>query len=245
MKSPVLDCLLQHRSIRRFKPAPVEPAKLDLILQAGTRAANTRNLQAYSFLIVDQAKLEELGRRNVPLGIITLVDQYRIKRWLELNDAPFHYDHLQFFLLSYWDAILALQNVIIAAESMGLGTVCLNTGLLIDVWEQFNCPEYTFPAGLTLLGYPDQSPERKPRLPLEAVVHHNQYQIPTDDELRGWFASHNAKFERYDEERKKTLRESGVTNHAQDHAVARVHAERAEKESARILENIRKAGFKI
>lgn len=245
MSSAVLDCLMSHRSVRRFKSDPIEPQVLDRILAAGTRAANTRNLQAYSFLVLDRDQLEGLGRPNVPNAVIALVDQYRVKRWLELNDAPFHYDRFQFFLLSYWDAILALENVIVAAESMGLGTVCLNTGLLIDVWERFGCPEHTFPAGFTLIGYPDEAPQLKPRLPLEAVVHRNQYRIPTDAEIRAWFVDHDAKFGRYDEAKRTSLRAVGVANYAQDHAVARVHAERVERENAAILEHIRRAGFRL
>lgn len=245
MRSTVLDSLLNHRSIRKFRSDPIEPETMELILRAGTRAANTRNLQAYSFVVVEGEKLKDLGWLRFPAVIFSLVDQYRVKRWLELNDAPFHYDRLQFFLLSYWDAILALQNIVIAAESVGLGTVCLNTGLLIDVWEQFGCPELTFPAGMIALGYPDETPELRPRMPLGAVVHRNHYRIPTDAEIREWFAATDAAFEEYSGEKQAELRSKGVTNYAQDHAVARVHAKRVEEENARILSHARRAGFQL
>lgn len=245
METAILDHLSNHRSIRKFKDDPIELEVMEAILHAGTRAANTRNLQAYSFMVVEGEKLKELGWTRFPAAVFALVDQYRVERWLELNDAPFHYDCLQFFLLSYWDAILALQNVIVAAESVGLGTVCLNTALLIDVWETFDCPELTFPAGMVVMGYPDETPDLKPRMPLNAVVHHNEYHMPTDEEIRDWFAKIDATFNGYDDEKKAELRAKGVTNYAQDHAVARVHAKRVEEENARILEHLRKAGFQI
>lgn len=245
METSVLECLTNHRSIRKFKSDPIDAGVMEAILNAGTRAANTRNLQAYSFVVVEGEKLEELGWSRFPAVIFALVDQYRVRRWLELNDAPFHYDCLQFFLLSYWDAILALQNVIVAAESLGLGTVCLNTALLFDVWEKLDCPELTFPAGMIVVGYPDETPELRPRMPLEAVVHRNQYHIPTDDEVRTWFAKTDAAFNGYSDEKKSKLEDAGVANYAQDHAVARVHATRVEEENAKILDHLGRAGFRI
>ena len=245
MEPTVLACLKSHRSVRKFKREPIQPEMLQAILEAGTRAANTRNLQAYSFVVVQGEKLAELGWAHLPCVIFALVDQTKVKRWLELNDAPFHYDCLQFFLLSYWDAILALQNIIIAAESLGLGTVCLNTALLVDVWEKLQCPELTFPAGMIIVGHPDESPDLKPRMPLVAVVHHDNYRVSTDDEIREWFAATDAQFAAYDEEKRAELAARGVSNYAQDHAIGRVHAERVEKENRRIVDHLRRAGFEF
>jgi len=61
MSNPVIDCLLNHRSVRKFSPKPIEPEKMEEILRAGTRAATAGNLQLYSFIVLeDYNKKKEL-----------------------------------------------------------------------------------------------------------------------------------------------------------------------------------------
>jgi nitroreductase len=64
VSNPMIDCLLNHRSIRRSKPDPIPDDTIELILQAGTRAANAGNLQTYSFVVLaDPAFVKKLGFR--------------------------------------------------------------------------------------------------------------------------------------------------------------------------------------
>ncbi len=121
MTNQGINSLLNHRSIRKFKPDPVPDETIDLILQAGTRAASAGNLQAYSFAVVDKPALVKKLGSSAPIAVVALVDQYRLKRWFELHDAPFCNDRAINLFISYWDAVIALQNVVVAAESLVLG----------------------------------------------------------------------------------------------------------------------------
>jgi nitroreductase len=246
LMDPVIDSLLGHRSIRKFKPDPIEPEKLDLILRSAVRAATAGNLQPYALVVVDdRQKLEEMHLDSAPVALFALVDQYRLKRWFELSHTPFYNDQAVNFLISFWDATIALQNAVVAAESLGLGTLYLGTVLSQNVQEALGAPEYVFPAGLALLGYPDEAPSLRPRLPLEAVVHWNGYRVPSDDEVRAFYREEDARFDALGEEAKAKLGERGITNRAQHRTLGHYTEAFIREESATILEGLRRAGFRI
>jgi len=245
VSNPVLECLSSHCSIRKFKAEPIDPATLDVVLRAGTRAARAGNLQPYSFLVVDDADtLKKMTFGDAPCVIIALVDLHRQKRWLELNDASFYWDQPSNFLISYWDATIALHNIVIAAEGLGLGTLYIGAVVAQNMQEQFDAPKYVFPAGMVILGYPDETPELRPRLPLEAVVHRNAYHHPTDDEIRAWYQDRDARWEEMDPDRRRRFEERGITNYAQMITLGHYTPEFTEWESAGILENLRRARFR-
>ena len=156
----VIKNILQHKTIRRFKKRKIESKKIDLIINAGIRAATAGNLQQYSLIVVDDKKLkmelqiacenqEVIG--NASICIAAFIDIYRHNQWLKSNGAPIHCDSngnmlVGNFLISYWDAIIALQNITIAAESLGLGTCYIGNFLEADISKIFQTPEYVFPA---------------------------------------------------------------------------------------------------
>ena len=245
MSNPVINSLSDHRSIRRFKPDPVPEDLLDEMLRAGTRAASAGNLQAYSLVVIDDPDRLEKMTFKAPLAIAALVDFHRLKRWLELNDAPFYFDQPVNLFIAYWDAVIALQNIVVAAESLGLGTVYVGLVLSKNVQEWLGAPEYVFPAGLVFIGYSDESPDLRPRLPLEAVVHRNSYRVPTDEEIRAHFADKDGQWEEFPQTRREKLRAKGVENYAQFVTLGHYTSEFIRSESEKLIENLRQAGFRF
>ena len=244
MTNAVLECLLNHRSIRRFTSDPIDRETLRIITHAGTRAATAGNLQGYTLVVIDdRAKLSEWVPLKAAAAVISLVDTYRMKRWFELSEAPFHFDKPSSFLISYWDAIIALHNTVIAAESVGLGAVYIGGVICEDMGEAIGAPEYTFPAGLVLLGYPDEDPPLRPRLPDEAVVHFGGYHNPTDAEVRVWYEGIDRTFADKTDAEKETLREKGIRNRAQQITLGRYNERIHDEMSAGIVDNLRRGGF--
>lgn len=249
---------MNHRSIRRFKSKPIEPEKLDSILHAGIRAATAGNLQPYSMVVVDDIEKKrallggkggEGGRDDAPfyrpIWIIALVDQHRMKRWFELSDAPFYNDRICNVFISFWDAIIALHNMVVAAESLGLGTCYIGNVLSFDIQRVLETPEYVFPAGMVMIGYPDESPELRPRLPLEAVIHRNSYHVPTDDETRAFYREKDKEWEELPEERRRYFEKRGITNKAQERTIGHYTERFIRGESKKILQNLERAKFKL
>ncbi len=81
------------------------------------------------------------------------------------------------------DTALMAQNVAIAAESEGLG-LCYIGGIRnnpAEVSEILHLPEHVYPVFGMCLGYPDQNPEVKPRLPVETILKEDYYQDEQDE----------------------------------------------------------------
>lgn len=250
MTNPVIDCLLSHRSIRKFKPDPIPEETLDLLLQAGVRAASAGNMQQYSLIVVDDpAKKQQLVGdqhfEDAAVVVVALVDQYRMQRWLALNDGPFYNDQLANVFVPFWDATIVLQNMVIAAESLGLGTVYIGGSLCMDMQTILGAPAYTMPAGMVCIGWPDEEPMQRHRLPLEAVVHRNSYHIPTDDEVQVYHAEKDARWELVPAEKKEALLAKGVTNFAQLRTIGHYTPEFTTDRSAEIMANLRRGCFRL
>lgn len=196
--TPVIDTMLQHRSVRHYLPDALAQGTLETLVAAGQSAATTSNLQLWSLVAVEDAQrkqqLSELvgNQKQVaqaPLFLAWLCDISRIRRLAAEAGKPSEASHyLESFLTCAIDAALAAQNVATAAESLGLGTVFIG-GLRnkpSDVRALLNLPEGVFPVFGMVIGKPDPTRPAavKPRLPLSAVLHREQYQPrPVKEEI--------------------------------------------------------------
>ncbi|MDT8267893.1 nitroreductase family protein, partial [Roseomonas sp. DSM 102946] len=127
------------------------------------------------------------GQRHVeqcPLFLVFLADLSRHARLAERTGRPLEgLPFLETFLVAALDAGLAAQNAVVAAESLGLGTVYI--GALRNDLEAV-AAELGLPPGATAVfglcvGYP--APDGgavKPRLPQSAVLHHERYDPEAD-----------------------------------------------------------------
>src|SRR4051794_34353081 len=187
--SPVVAALLDHRSIRGYRPDPLPPGTLETLLAAASSAATSSNLQTWSVVEVrDMAKRAVLaevadGQKHIlqcPLFLVFLADTSRNERLgiaagHPLEGLPF----LETFLVAALDAALAAQNAVVAAESLGLGTVYIGA-LRNDVPRVaalLHLPPGAGPVFGLCVGYPAEgrAGEVKPRLPQSVVVHHGTY----------------------------------------------------------------------
>lgn len=183
--------LLNHRSIRHFKDQPLPESVVLQLLNAAHHAASSMFLQQYSVIsITDNAVKQQLAdisgqphaQHNGHLFIF-VADQYRnylIGREQHANiELLGETDRL---LGCVYDATIAAQSLVVAAESLGLGTVYLGS-ILNEPRQVIDClklPHLTFPLFAVAVGYPNSQPEQKPRLPLQTVHFNNHYQLPTD-----------------------------------------------------------------
>lgn len=253
-----IDVLKNHTSIRRYLDKPIEQEKIDLLLQMGTRAPSAGNLQNYSLMVLDdKEKMTKIAKdagapflTKAPLCIIALVDHFRFHRLCEINDAPFSFDTADGVFIGMWDAIVALHNIQVAAESIGLGTCYIGLILETDNKKMLNLPDYTFAAGMLSIGYPEIKPDLRKRLPLEAIVHKNEYQKPTDEQISEYYADWMGNWTRFyerlsDEKKKHWNEELGVYNNAQYVTKTVYTVERLKEWGDKILANIKGAKYDI
>lgn len=188
------DTILNHRTIRKYKEDPIPDVILQYILEAGTRASTTGNMQVYSIVATtEKAIKEELAPchfnqpmvKQAPVVLTFSADFNRFSKWCRLRGAEPGYDNFLSFFTAAIDALLVAQNVCIAAEDAGLGICYLGTttytaGKIIEV---LNLPKGVVPVTTVTLGYPDEDPELTDRLPLDAIVHWEKYGDYSDEEI--------------------------------------------------------------
>jgi len=179
--------LFNHRSIRKYKTDTVEASKLDIILEAAIRASNTGNMQAYSIVVsrdigIREKLWEAHFKQNMvleaPVHLTFCADFNRFSKWCEQRKADPGYDNYLSFLTGAIDAIIAAQNAVIAAESLGLGICYLGTAtwMAAKMIEILDLPKLVVPVTAIVVGYPDEAQPLTDRLPVEGVVHFEKYQ---------------------------------------------------------------------
>lgn len=193
---------LDHRTIREFTDEPIPEEIFNQLMEVGRRTATANGLQASSIIRVTNPEIkkeiakvchqEYVGR--APELLIFIVDLYRNAQIAKEKDG---YEEsardMDNFFSSFTDACLMAQNIVNAAESLGLGTVYLGS-ILNDsekITEILKLPELTFPVIGLGIGYPNQEPQLKPRMEMKFRVFENQYKT---------FDNYLKELEEYDEE---------------------------------------------
>jgi len=194
-----------HRSIRRFKPDPLDQDLIeDVLQQAIAGSSSSGNLNTYSVILTrDEARKEQLCEmhfdqpmiRQAPLLITFCADFCRTRRWLKLRGARDNFNNFEGFLVAAFDAIILAQTAALGFESHGLGICYLGTTLdsCNRIADFFALPETCFPVTSLVVGVPDETPEKRDRLPLRAYLHEEKYQHPSDDDLLGLYADREVK----------------------------------------------------
>lgn len=191
---PALDAMLNHRSVRHFLRDALPAHTIETLVAAAQSAPTSSNLQTWSVIAVESQERRDALANLVgpqkhlgvaPLVLVWLADLSRIERLGQAQGTdPVGLHYLDTFLMGVIDAALAAQNAVVAAEAMGLGTVYV--GGMRNQPEQvakvLGTPKNVFPVFGLVVGHPD--PERpaqvKPRLPQSAVLHREQYHVPSD-----------------------------------------------------------------
>ncbi len=182
----MLDTIFNHRSIRKYKNEPVDDGLLHTILEAGTRASTTGNMQVYSMVVTkDESVRKQLWECHfkqemvlqAPVHITFCADFNRFNNWCRQRKAVPGYDNYLSFFTAAIDALLVSQNVCLAAEENGLGicylgTATYNARRIIDILQ---LPKGVVPVAAVVVGYPDEEPGLTDRLPLDGVVHYERY----------------------------------------------------------------------
>lgn len=214
----MINTIFKHRSIRKFRSTAIPEEVLNEILEAGTRASTCGNMQLYSLIVTrDEAMRRKLlpchfGQQMVveaPCVITICADIHRFSMWCEQRDAKPAYDNFAWFLTATIDAMLAAQNIALAAESHALGICYLGTTIYTagDIVQTLELPKGVIPVTTLVVGYPDEKPELTDRLPMDAVVHYEKYFDYTAAEIDELWA------EREESElTKQLLAENGLEN---------------------------------
>jgi nitroreductase len=185
----VLETIINHRSVRGFLPDALPSGTLELLIAAAQSASTSSNLQLWSVVAIEdpahKARLATLAGdqqfiRDAPLLLVWLADLARIDAIAaERQQTVEGTQYLEEFIVGVVDAALAAQSALIAAESLGLGGVCI--GAMRNLPEQvaaaLKLPPHAFAVFGMSIGWPDpaKATDVKPRLSQRVVLHRETY----------------------------------------------------------------------
>ena len=167
LAEPILNAIYARRSIRRFvQGRPVERTKLETLLRAAMAAPSACNIQPWDFIIVEDRASVRAIQNDIaqqadysPAAIIVICGNNEFIPWKDYGVV---------------DCACAMENIMIAAPAVGLGTVCIGGFDRRTVKEQLAIPDGIEAVGMLYVGYPDE--EKQPRTKyLEEAVHWGQY----------------------------------------------------------------------
>jgi nitroreductase/FMN reductase (NADPH)/FMN reductase [NAD(P)H] len=187
----VLQQLRDRKSVRVYEDRPVEAEVKQAILEAAIQAPTAGNMALYTILdITDPAIKQKLSvscdnQPFIATAPVVLVFCADYRRWYDVFCA--HVDQVRKpdmgdLFLAQADTLIAAQNAVVAAHSLGLGSCYIG-----DITENFefhrellNLPQYVVPAAMLVMGYPTKQQQDRPKPPRHAVsdlVHENGYSM--------------------------------------------------------------------
>ncbi|MBN1151161.1 nitroreductase family protein [candidate division WOR-3 bacterium] len=166
-----MECILTRRSVRKYQNSKVENEPVQKILEAAMFAPSARNLRPWSFVVVDDRNiLNKIAGAHpysemmyeAPLAVVVCADEE-----IQGNQG-------------YWvqDCSAAIQNMLLAAHSLQLGSVWLGVypreERIKAISEILELPQNIKPLGIVALGYPAEKPVQ-PRRYDTLKIHRNRW----------------------------------------------------------------------
>jgi len=181
IRNPVVDSLLNRRSIRKYRAEQPADEVLSTIVRAGQQAPF-----AYQLCSLLLARHPENNPYGAPLLFTFCVDAHK----LELVMAQRHWhivsNDFSLLVLGIQDAALVAENMVIAAESLGLGSCFLGAAPYYaeEIAQEYKLPQRVFPLVQLVMGYPDEAPPARPRYPAAFTLFEDEYPHLDTDAIR-------------------------------------------------------------
>ena len=177
----VIQTILNHRSIRAYTEEQLTTEVIETIVRAGQQAAFA--YQLYSVLL---SKNREKNPFNAPVLFIICADSHKFERIMAERTWQVKTNDLTLLLFAIEDASYMAQNMVLAGESLGLGTCFLGYPLTVaaTVAKEYKLPKRVFPLVGLVMGYPAEDPPPRPRYPLDFVLFEDEYPDLDDETVK-------------------------------------------------------------
>lgn len=172
LHNTVIDTLLQRKSIRRYTDQQPSDEVLETVVRAGQQAPF-----AYQLCSLLLSRHTEDNPFNAPWYFIVCVDAHRFEQIMAHRGWQMGSNDLSLLVIGMQDAALMAENMVTAAESLGMGS-CFLGGIPYyarDIIQQFQLPPRVFPLVGLVMGYPASNPPTRPRYPLEFTLFEDRY----------------------------------------------------------------------
>lgn len=187
----VIQQLHDRKSVRVFEDRPVEAEVKQAVLEAALQAPTAGNMALYTILDITDPELKRklsVSCDNQPfIATAPLVPIFcaDYRRWYDVfcaNLEEVRKPDMGDLFLAQADTLIAAQNAVVAAHSLGLGSCYIG-----DITENFefhkellNLPQYVVPTAMLVMGYPTEQQRSRPKPPRHTVsdmVHEKGYSM--------------------------------------------------------------------
>lgn len=179
----VIRQLYDRKSVRVFTEKAIDEEIIQEILTAAVMAPTAGNQQLYTILRIEKQEIKEKLVEScdhqpfIAEGKLVLIFCADCLKWYDAflqGGCQPRKPGAGDLLLAVSDALIAAQNAVVAAESYGIGS-CYIGDIMENMETQreiLNLPEYVFPVGMLVFGYPTkQQQERKKARPGEDGIY--------------------------------------------------------------------------
>jgi nitroreductase len=188
VKMEVLEAIRSRRSIRKYKSTPVDDKTIELVMEAARWAPSWGNTQCRRFIVVRDSKTKDKladtvvavsdrpnrgaeAIRDAPVAIVACAELGK-SGYYAREPRELVTDKGDWYM---FDVALAMQNLTLAAHSLGLGTVHIGAFDAKKAANILGVPEDSCVVSMTPLGYPDEEPEIRPRKELSEIVFYDKF----------------------------------------------------------------------
>ena len=180
IENPLIKTMLNRKSVRKYTTEKPSDEVVETIVCAGRQAPFSSQL--YSILLTRKKK----APFGAPLWFIICVDLYKLERFMKVRGWEIVTNDVTMLLFGLQDAAYAAQNMVIAAEGLGLGSCYLGVmpERVSQIVKQFKLPKRVFPLVELVMGHPAEEFPPRPRYPLSFVLFEDQYPVLTDEQVK-------------------------------------------------------------
>ncbi len=180
MENQAIETMMSHRSIREYEDKSLSDEEIEKIVRAGRQAPFVSQL--YSVIV---QKDEEKIPFDAPVLFTICVDAHKMEKIMDKRDWDMATNDLTLLMFGMQDASYMAQNMVNAAESMGLGTCYLGAPLrtAVNLKEKYDLPDKVMPMVQLVVGYPAEDPPTRPRYPLDFVMFEDEYPDLSDEDI--------------------------------------------------------------
>lgn len=176
----VVETMMKHKSIRNYSKREPADETVKTVVRAGQQAPFVS--QMYSVLLTREGNLPF----GAPLLFTICVDIHKMERIMHERNWEVETNDLSLLIFGMEDASLMAENMVIAGESLGLGSCFLGeTPYYAEkIIEDYDLPEKVFPMVQLAMGYPEEDKPTRPRYPLDFVLFEDEYPEFDEEQLK-------------------------------------------------------------
>jgi nitroreductase len=172
LTNPVVEAMLNRKSIRKYKDEMPSDEVIETIVRAGQQAPF-----AYQMGSLLLSRKREVNPFGAPLLFTICVDSHRHEAIMARRNWKMIQNDLSLLLFGIQDAAYMAENMVIAAESLGLGSCFLGRApyRAEAIIREYKLPKRVFPLVELTMGYPAEDPPTRPRYPMDFSLFEDEY----------------------------------------------------------------------